>query len=117
MNHNRSSVVFLAAIAMLLIAMAGTRIQAQGLDAPAPASILGGGFTYQGQLRRGGSPANATCDFQFSLWNAASGGEQKGTTLARTGVNVSNGLFTVVLDFGSQFSGDALACDSREVRG
>ncbi|MGA9349147.1 MAG: hypothetical protein WBW48_10125 [Anaerolineae bacterium] len=65
-------------------------------------------FTYQGQLRQGGSPVNGTCDFQFSLWDAASGGAQIGTTQTATSVTVSNGLFTVQLDFGSAaFTGDA----------
>jgi hypothetical protein len=65
-------------------------------------------FTYQGQLRQGGNPVNGTCDFQFSLWDAASGGAQIGTTQTATNVTVSNGLFTVQLDFGSAaFTGDA----------
>jgi hypothetical protein len=65
-------------------------------------------FTYQGQLKQGGSPVSGTCDFQFSLWDAASGGAQIVTTQTATSVTVSNGLFTVQLDFGaSAFTGDA----------
>ncbi len=58
-------------------------------------------------MKSGGSPVNGTCDFQFSLWDAASGGAQVGTTQTKTNVAVSNGLFTVQLDFGSVFTGDA----------
>lgn len=63
-------------------------------------AVVGSAFTYQGQLRQGGSPVNGTCDFQFSLWNAASGGTQVGGTQTRSNVAVSNGLFTVEVDFG-----------------
>ncbi len=68
---------------------------------------LGTSFTYQGQLRRSGAAYNGLCNFQFSLWDAASGGAQQGSTLPINGVNVVNGLFTVALDFGDLFKGDA----------
>lgn len=72
------------------------------------AAPLGTAFTYQGQLQKNGSPYNGTCSFQFSLWDAVSGGAQVGSTLTQTGVTVSNGLFTVTLDFGTGvFTGDA----------
>jgi hypothetical protein len=59
-------------------------------------------WTYQGQLRRSGAPYNGTCNFQFSLWDAASAGTQQASTQSINGVNVVNGLFTVVLDFDEQ---------------
>jgi hypothetical protein len=65
---------------------------------------LGTSWTYQGQLQRSGSAYNGTCNFQFSLWDAASAGTQQGSTLLINGVNVVNGLFTVVLDFESEFA-------------
>lgn len=72
------------------------------------AAPLGTAFTYQGQLQKNGSPYNGTCSFQFSLWDAVSGGSQIGSTLTQTGVTVSNGLFTVTLDSGSgAFTSDA----------
>lgn len=75
----------------------------------APAAALGTDFTYQGQLKKDGAPVNGTCDLQFGLWNAASGGAQIGTTQTRTNVPVSNGYFTIPdLDFGAAaFQGDA----------
>jgi len=72
------------------------------------ATPLGTAFTYQGQLDQSGSPYTGACDFQFSLWDAASGGTQIGSTQTQTGVTVTDGLFTVSLDFGSSvFTGDA----------
>ena len=72
------------------------------------AATLGTSFTYQGRLMDGGSPANGTYDFQFSLYNASSSGAQVGGTLTQTGVTVANGLFTVQLDFGNVYDGTAL---------
>jgi hypothetical protein len=70
-------------------------------------AALGTAFTYQGNLKKNGQPANATCSFQFSLWDAASGGIQKGSTVPASNVPVAAGLFTVELDFANQFPGDA----------
>jgi hypothetical protein len=69
-------------------------------------------WTYQGQLRRSGAAYNGTCNFQFSLWNAASAGAQQGSTQTINGVNVVNGLCTAVLDFADQF-GDQFFGDAR----
>jgi hypothetical protein len=60
-------------------------------------------FTYQGQLRRAGNPANGNFDMQFRLWNAdgiEGIGAPVSTAITRT-VAVSNGLFSTSLDFGS----------------
>jgi hypothetical protein len=99
---------------MGLTARSGTPAQAQG-DRPGPSGLLapqaplGTAFTYQGQLKQSGNPVNGTCDFQFGLWNAASGGTQIGTTQTKTNVSVTNGLSTIPnLDFGGgAFTGDA----------
>ncbi|MBI1816623.1 MAG: hypothetical protein HYR72_16725 [Deltaproteobacteria bacterium] len=64
-------------------------------------------FTYQGQLTDGAAPANATYDLQFKLFDAASNGTQKGGTNTKDNVSVANGLFTVQLDFGAVFDGNA----------
>lgn len=72
------------------------------------AAPLGSGFTYQGELRNGGSAAQGQHDFEFRLYDAASGGSQIGITVTRLAVGVSDGLFSTELDFGpAQFAGDA----------
>ncbi|MBI3878651.1 MAG: hypothetical protein HY301_01120, partial [Verrucomicrobia bacterium] len=76
---------------------------------PATAFGQGSAFTYQGFLTLNGTPANAANDFIFALFNASSGGAQAGSTVQTNGVGVTNGLFTVALDFGSApFDGTAL---------
>jgi hypothetical protein len=73
-----------------------------------PLAAVGSGFTYQGRLTQGGSPANGTYDFQFTLYDAPSGGNIAGGPLTVSSLTVSNGLFTVQLDFGpSAFQGSA----------
>lgn len=67
----------------------------------------GTAFTYQGYLDAGGTPHDGLADFEFSLWNAATGGTQQGSTQTEIGVEIENGLFTVELDFGDQFPGAA----------
>src|SRR5437588_6389048 len=63
-------------------------------------------FTYQGRLTDGGTAANGNYDLQFALWDSASGGSQIGSTQTLNTVAVSNGVFTVSLDFGaSSFPG------------
>src|SRR6266545_866407 len=72
----------------------------------AAGTALGQGttFTYQGRLTDGGTPANGTYDFQFKLYDA--GGTQQGATVSRDDAQVTNGVFTVQLDFGNQFDGN-----------
>jgi hypothetical protein len=63
-------------------------------------------FTYQGRLDDAGSGANGVYDFEFSLFDVAAGGVALDGPLTTNGVPVSNGLFTVTLDFGSdEFKG------------
>jgi hypothetical protein len=57
-------------------------------------------FTYQGRLDVNGVPANGLYDFGFGAWNAPSGGVQLAGVNFLTSVPVSNGLFTVTVDFG-----------------
>jgi hypothetical protein len=64
------------------------------------------GFTYQGRLTDGGTPANGNYDLQFALFDAADGNNQIGQTKTVSSVPVSVGVFTVTLDFGTNaFSG------------
>lgn len=61
-------------------------------------------FTYQGLLKNGGQPVNGLHDLRFSLFTAASGGVQVGTTQCVDNVTVTNGVFTTTIDFGQQFA-------------
>ena len=60
-------------------------------------------FTYQGSLNTAGTPASGNHDFEFLLFDALSGGNQVGTTIALNNVAVANGVFSVKLNFGNQF--------------
>lgn len=64
------------------------------------AAPLGTAFTYQGRLVDNGSPANGTYDLRFTLYDALSAGSTIGVPIANAPTVVSNGLFTVTLDFG-----------------
>ncbi len=70
-----------------------------------PLHAQGTAFTYQGRLDAAGSPANGIYDLQFALFDAASGGTQQSGTWTQLTQGVTNGLFTVELDFGSFFPG------------
>jgi len=74
-------------------------------DPPAQAveglTALGNGFSYQGRLTDGGNPANGNYDLRFVLYDADVGGAQVGNTITLTNIPVTNGLFTVTLDFGT----------------
>ena len=65
----------------------------------------GTAFTYQGRLNDGGIPANGTFDLTFALFSVDSGPGQVGNNLTNSSTGVSNGLFTVILDFGQNFPG------------
>ena len=92
-----------------------------GLSADAPASVgrapLGTGFTYQGRLTDGGSPANGNYDLQFRLYDDSTAGNPIGTTVSVNGIAITDGLFTTLLDFGTTaFQGQAPAIDRRTLR-
>ena len=60
----------------------------------------GTAFTYQGQLQNNGSPASGTYNLTFSLFNVNSGGTAVAGPVTNNAVSVTNGLFTVLIDFG-----------------
>ena len=66
-----------------------------------PGFAQGTSFTYEGQLKSGGSPANGSYDLAFSLFNTPSGGAASAGPITNAATAVSNGLFTVTLDFGA----------------
>jgi hypothetical protein len=60
----------------------------------ASAPALSQSFTYQGQLKDAGVPANGSFDMQFQVYPLPLGGLQIGVTDTRAAVSVVNGLFT-----------------------
>lgn len=62
--------------------------------------LVGESFTYQGHLSEEGQPATGNFDFSFELYDASSAGNLLGTVTLEE-VPVSQGLFTVSLDFGA----------------
>lgn len=69
------------------------------------AHAQGTAFTYQGRLNDGTNAATGNYDLSFAIFNAMTGGTQQGGGLTNAPTAVSNGLFTVMLDFGNQFTG------------
>jgi hypothetical protein len=64
-------------------------------------------FTYQGRLRDGGVDANGDYTLIFSLFDAVTGGNRIGGTVTNSHF-VTNGVFSVNLDFGpNAFDGNA----------
>lgn len=78
------------AAALVTMLVAGSTASAQVTTA----------FSYQGQLKSSGNVVNSETDMQFSLWTLAVGGTQIGSTVTSLNVSVSNGLFSVPIDFG-----------------
>lgn len=71
-------------------------------------AALGTAFTYQGRLNDNGTPASGVYDFQFSIFDAVSGGSQIGANLEKGDISVKDGYFAVSIDFGSNvFTGEA----------
>ena len=67
----------------------------------------GTAFTYQGQLQNNGSPASGTYDMTFTLFNTNTTGVVIAGPVTNGAVVVTNGLFTVLIDFGpSVFTGE-----------
>lgn len=88
--------LFVALVLILVALFQCSSVQAQGTT-----------FTYQGRLNANGAPANGVYDFNFGLFSTSSGGSLIGSADPVPGVSVTNGLFTVPMDFGANFPGAA----------
>ena len=91
--------LFMNRIKLTLLVLALTGLLTPALQAQSTA------FTYQGRLDGSAGPVNGTYDLTFGVFSVSSGAGQVGSTLTKSGTLVTNGLFTVTLDFGNQFSG------------
>jgi hypothetical protein len=60
----------------------------------------GTAFTYQGQLQNNGSPASGSYDLTFSLFSTNASGVPITGPVTNSAVDVTNGLFTTLVNFG-----------------
>ncbi|MGD8518124.1 MAG: hypothetical protein PVG54_14270, partial [Anaerolineae bacterium] len=95
---------------LTVIALMVATVQAGPLEPLAP---VGEAFTYQGHLAHEGQPVSDDCDFQFLLWDAASDGQQLGTTQTEAALAVDGGFFTVQLNDSGQFGAGAFQGEAR----
>ncbi len=104
-----SLIAAFAALGVLFFAVPfGANAQPPDRSPVAAQTAVGTGFTYQGFLKDAGGPVNATCDFQFSLYddNLLSPVLLTGP-VDKTGVLVSSGYFSTYIDFGADaFTGE-----------
>jgi len=71
-------------------------------------AAIGPEMTYQGELADGAQVANGQYDFQFFLYDAEIGGVELAPSFVVDDAVVTDGIFTVQLDFGFAFdAGDA----------
>ncbi len=90
-DNRMNSISRLIAILAVLILADNKRAFAQGTTA----------FTYQGQLRDKGTPADGTYDLTFTLYTNSSGGTATAGPITNLATTVSNGLFITTIDFGA----------------
>ena len=105
-----SVVIVLLTLAMLLAFGGATSVRAQEPVPQATDGLTTPAITYQGQLKMNGGPVTGTCDFVFMLWDSSgsgtppSGGTQIGSYDTQNNTQVTNGLFTVMLNTVGQFN-------------
>jgi hypothetical protein len=101
---------YIPVLVLLALVLSASGVIAQSSipqNVTSPQAMVGTGFTYQGQLKQGGSTFTASCDMAFRLYDSVTSGALVGSAITTT-VPVINSLFTVRLDFGaSVFTGDA----------
>src|SRR5512147_2440758 len=93
-------VVLALSVGTLLISLTliGTA-SAQDNGPQRPQAPAGSTFTYQGRLIKNGQPISDVCALQFYLWDAPLNGNFLNANSYST-VPISNGLFTVQIDYG-----------------
>jgi hypothetical protein len=89
MKTNLSITKWLTVLAFSIISLQLSTVFGQGTA-----------FTYQGQLQNNGSPASGSYDLTFTLFNTNITGVPIVVPVTNNAVGVTNGLFTVLIDFG-----------------
>lgn len=101
MNHKSILFTVLLLAALVLGSSNVTAQEGEPTGSQEPNAALSVGFTYQGLLTDGGVPASGAYDFRFRLYDAPNGGLQVGATLSKGDIQVKEGYFSVVLNFGA----------------
>jgi len=96
-NYAMKTKLTLAALAMLALSSINHQLST--------AHAQGTAFTYEGQLNNNGSPANGIYDIRAGLYLTSTGGVVSAGPITNPAVVVSNGLFTITLDYGNVFDG------------
>lgn len=91
---NRTFIKQKAQVTLAMLALATFNSQLLTADAQGTA------FTYQGQLQNSGALANGTFNLTFTLFNVSTGGSPVAGPVTNSAVPVTDGLFTLVVDFG-----------------
>ncbi len=82
-------------IALVLLALSTLNPQLSTVHAQGTA------FTYQGQLQNNSSPASGSYNLTFTLFTNSVGGTAVAGPVTNSAIVVTNGLFTVLIDFGA----------------
>ena len=88
------------------MALGWTVVPALAQSTAAPQAPQLPDFVYQARLEQNGVLANGNYDLSFSLWDAASGGLQVGSTVVADDFPVVRGLLTINLSFPGAFTGE-----------
>src|ERR1035441_7931728 len=97
MNTNHRIIQWLALLALSILNVQPTTVFAQGTA-----------FSYQGRLNDGATPANGIFDLRFTVYDSTnSPGNIIAGPITNSAIGVSNGLFSVTLDFGAVFTGSS----------
>jgi hypothetical protein len=104
---SKKSILHILSI-LLLFLIVNSSASAQQINA-----AIDNSFTYQGKLTANNEPANGSYDFEFRLYDALTNGSQVGSTFTKSAVTVTDGLFSVQLNFGEVFDGSALYLEIR----
>ncbi|MBL7154234.1 MAG: tail fiber protein [Phycisphaerae bacterium] len=74
---------------------------------------IGTAFTYRGLLMKNKNPAEDSHDFWFRLYDQATDGNEVGPREDVNNVDVNDGHFEVLLDFGNVYDGNALWLETK----
>ncbi|MGC9356858.1 MAG: hypothetical protein ACP5GX_03285, partial [Anaerolineae bacterium] len=95
MARRKTLPMLLTTLLALLMSVTLRGAYAQGIGPQVQVDTL---FTYQGELQDGGAPANGSYDFEFTIFNAETGGSAVVSPFNAEDVTVTDGKFAVDID-------------------